>query len=63
MVVTVLLVNVVQKKRFEKADLKYNPQDRLVQARDGKCGLSAQGINSAEIPLSKRKITEGLCGQ
>lgn len=48
-------------KRFAKADLKGNPQDRLVRARDGKCGLSGNGVN---VPVtSKSKITGGICGQ
>jgi len=52
-------------KRFEKQDLKSDPQGRLVRARDGKCGLTAEGIApSAEtITLTNSKITGGVCGQ
>ncbi|OEE73130.1 hypothetical protein [Vibrio ordalii] len=62
-------------KRFEKQDLKSDPQGRLVlrdpliislvRARDGKCGLTAEGITpSAEtITLTNSKITGGVCGQ
>lgn len=52
-------------KRFEKQDLKTDPQDRLVRARDGKCGLTAEGItpSTESIILVNSKITGGVCGQ
>ncbi|HHJ3243521.1 TPA: hypothetical protein ACQJOV_004668 [Vibrio parahaemolyticus] len=52
-------------KRFEKQELKDDPQGRLVRARDGKCGVTGEGIiPSAEtIKLTKSKITGGVCGQ
>ncbi|GLT17161.1 hypothetical protein GCM10007938_09380 [Vibrio zhanjiangensis] len=52
-------------KRFEKQELKGDPQGRLVRARDGKCGVMGEGINpSAEtIKLTQSKITGGICGQ
>ncbi|NOI69281.1 hypothetical protein [Vibrio owensii] len=52
-------------KRFEKQELKDDPQGRLVRARDGKCGVTGEGINpSAEtIKLTKSKIIGGVCGQ
>ncbi|GAL20823.1 hypothetical protein JCM19235_3825 [Vibrio maritimus] len=52
-------------KRFEKQELTSNPQDKLVRARDGKCGLSGQGINAPEdaITSTNSKVTGGVCGQ
>ncbi|ENM5757630.1 hypothetical protein ACQ902_000205 [Vibrio mimicus] len=52
-------------KRFEKQDVKNDPQGRLVRARDGKCGLTAEGITPSEetIILTNSKITGGVCGQ
>ncbi|MBW3697852.1 hypothetical protein EK599_19395 [Vibrio sp. T187] len=52
-------------KRFEKQELTSDPQGRLVRARDGKCGLNAQGIAPTEhqVVLSNSKITGGVCGQ
>ncbi|MDK9735836.1 hypothetical protein KI655_00865 [Vibrio sp. D404a] len=52
-------------KRFEKAELKTDPQDRLVRARDGKCGLTAQGVEPSKerITLTESKVTGGVCGQ
>ncbi|MFA0553688.1 hypothetical protein BCU13_023105 [Vibrio lentus] len=52
-------------KRFEKAELTSNPQDRLVRARDGKCGLTAEGISPSKerILMANSKVTGGVCGQ
>ncbi|EJL6398678.1 hypothetical protein ABKZ05_000446 [Vibrio navarrensis] len=52
-------------KRFEKQELKNDPQGRLVRARDGKCGVTGEGINPSEetIKLIKSKVTGGVCGQ
>ncbi|MBE8576586.1 hypothetical protein [Vibrio sp. OPT18] len=52
-------------KRFEKAELTSNPQDRLVRARDGKCGLTAEGISPSKerILTANSKVTGGVCGQ
>lgn len=52
-------------KRFEKQELKNNPQGRLVRARDGKCGINGEGITLSPetIQLIKSKITGGVCGQ
>ncbi|EGA68919.1 hypothetical protein VISI1226_20984 [Vibrio sinaloensis DSM 21326] len=52
-------------KRFEKRELDSDPQDRLVRARDGKCGITGQGIKPTPERISdkNRKITEGVCGQ
>lgn len=49
-------------KRFEKQTLDSDPQGRLVRARDGKCGLTEQGING-ETQRQESKMTEGVCGQ
>ncbi|MEZ8721592.1 hypothetical protein AB6D66_11005 [Vibrio pomeroyi] len=52
-------------KRFEKAELTSDPQDRLVRVRDGKCGLTAEGISPSKerIILANSKVTGGVCGQ
>ncbi|UPG86274.1 hypothetical protein L2Y94_02600 [Luteibacter aegosomatis] len=48
-------------KIYSKASIQQDPQDRLVRARDGKCGLTAQG-HDAETSSAK-KLAEGVCGQ
>ncbi|KAA8667071.1 hypothetical protein MID13_08160 [Vibrio gigantis] len=52
-------------KRFEKAELTTNPQDRLVRARDGKCGLTGEGTSPSKerMILVNSKVTGGVCGQ
>ncbi|MCG7488725.1 hypothetical protein MHN79_04390 [Vibrio sp. Of14-4] len=52
-------------KRFEKQELTSNPQGRLVRARDGKCGVTGEGIDPSyeTIKLTQSKITGGVCGQ
>jgi uncharacterized low-complexity protein len=48
-------------KIYAKVALDKNPQDRLVYARDGKCGLSAKGHDVKQTPA--KKLIEGVCGQ
>jgi uncharacterized low-complexity protein len=48
-------------KIYGKAALEKNPQDRLVRARDGKCGLTAEGYAVESTP--RKKLAEGTCGQ
>lgn len=48
-------------KIYAKVSLNKNPQDRLVYARDGKCGLSAKGHDVKQT--SAMKLIEGVCGQ
>ena len=48
-------------KIYAKVALEKNPQDRLVYARDGKCGLSAKGHDVKQTPATK--LIEGVCGQ
>jgi len=48
-------------KSYSKATVSQDPQDRLVRARDGKCGLTAQGHDVEPTPA--RKLAEGVCGQ
>ena len=52
-------------KRFEKQELTSDPQGRLVRARDGKCGVTGEGIDpsSETVKLTQSKITGGICGQ
>ncbi|WP_368165577.1 hypothetical protein [Aeromonas sp. R6-2] len=46
-------------KRFEKQQLAQDPQDRLVRARDGLCGVSGEGLKGTK---GDSKMTEGVCG-
>lgn len=52
-------------KIYGQADLSHDPQDHLVRARDGKCGLSGQGIASQETPqqIADGKVVGGVCGK
>jgi uncharacterized low-complexity protein len=52
-------------KIYSQANLSYDPQDQLVRARDGKCGLSGQGVNSSESPqqIADEKVVGGVCGK
>lgn len=50
-------------KIFAKIELNTNPQDKLIRARDGKCGQSGQGINAPATVAQPGKCAGGLCGQ
>lgn len=53
-------------KIFSKKELTNDPQDKLIYARDGKCGLSGEGIAPVVTEPAvayPSKITGGLCGQ
>ncbi|MGV3346500.1 hypothetical protein ACGVWS_12430 [Enterobacteriaceae bacterium LUAb1] len=50
-------------KVYEQAKLRHDPQDKLVRARDGKCGLSGQGITHNENKVDSDKLVSGVCGQ
>ncbi|MCZ8781138.1 hypothetical protein OM280_18325 [Escherichia albertii] len=52
-------------KIYGKAELKHDPQDRLVRARDGKCGVTGAGINQPESPqqIGDGKCVSGICGK
>lgn len=52
-------------KIYGQADLSHDPQDQLVRARDGKCGLNGQGIASQETPqqIADGKVVGGVCGK
>lgn len=52
-------------KIYDKINLKEDPQDKLVWARDGKCGITGKGINSKETPeeIKNNKSINGLCGK
>lgn len=49
-------------KIYGQAKLNHNPQDKLVLARDGKCGTSGFGLNPTEKEIAT-KIAGGVCGQ
>ncbi|MDN3684793.1 hypothetical protein QW180_19320 [Vibrio sinaloensis] len=51
------------KKRFEKRELDSDPQDRLVRARDGKCGITGQGIKPTPERISDKKIEKNYGGR
>ncbi|MEO9080159.1 MAG: hypothetical protein ABI268_12725 [Rhodanobacter sp.] len=48
-------------KIYGQAKLDHNPDGVLVQARDGKCGLSGKGFSVA--PSTRDKLAEGVCGK
>ncbi|MGR5065197.1 hypothetical protein [Photobacterium sp. DNB22_13_2] len=51
-------------KIFAKVELNSDPQNKLVRARDGKCGLSGQGLVPAKASVAQPgKCAGGLCGQ
>lgn len=52
-------------KIYSQAALKHDPQDQLVRARDGKCGLTGEGINKPESAqlASAEKCVSGVCGK
>ncbi len=51
-------------KRYGQAKIDHNPQDKLVRARDGKCGVSGDGVNPDKSMLSSsNKFVGGVCGQ
>ncbi|PSW18186.1 hypothetical protein C9I98_17555 [Photobacterium sanctipauli] len=51
-------------KIFAKVELNSDPQDKLVRARDGKCGLTGQGLAPEEATIAQPgKCAGGLCGQ
>lgn len=50
-------------KIYGKAEVKHDPQDYLVRARDGKCGLHAQGISDDPQKIESSKYVSGVCGQ
>ncbi|MGF1700137.1 hypothetical protein L4D09_07465 [Photobacterium makurazakiensis] len=51
-------------KIFAKVELNSDPQDKLVRSRDGKCGISGQGLAPAKANVAQPgKCAGGLCGQ
>lgn len=52
-------------KIYSQASLNHDPQYQLVRARDGKCGLTGEGINQQASPqqLEDSKCTSGVCGK
>lgn len=52
-------------KIYGQASLNHDPQYQLVRARDGKCGLTGEGINQQVSPqqVEDGKCTSGVCGK
>lgn len=52
-------------KIYGQANITHDPQDQLIRARDGKCGLSGQGIENQESPqqMNDGKCVSGVCGK
>jgi len=51
-------------KIYAQAKLDHNPQDKLIRARDGKCGLSGAGLESKDpVKEAISKCANGVCGQ
>ncbi|EKT55459.1 hypothetical protein [Providencia burhodogranariea] len=51
-------------KIYGQATLKHDPQDQMVRARDGKCGLTGEGIKQ-DTPKEVKvdKCVGGVCGK
>lgn len=49
-------------KIYGQAKINYNPQEKLVLARDGKCGVTGYGLKATEQERAT-KIAGGVCGQ
>lgn len=49
-------------KIYGQAKLNHDPQDKLILARDGKCGTSGSGLNPTEKEIAT-KVAGGVCGQ
>lgn len=51
-------------KIYAQAKLDHNPQNKLIHARDGKCGVSGEGLKT-EDPVKEaiNKCANGVCGQ
>ncbi|EOZ7588146.1 hypothetical protein QNZ44_004532 [Enterobacter kobei] len=52
-------------KIYAQAKLKQDPQDQLVRARDGKCGLTGEGLKTPGTPqqVNDTKMVNGVCGK
>ncbi|WP_312629997.1 hypothetical protein [Scandinavium sp.] len=52
-------------KIYGQANLKHDPQDQLVRARDGKCGMTGEGVKNQESPqqVNHGKCVSGVCGK
>jgi hypothetical protein len=51
-------------KIYSQATITHDPQDNLVRARDGKCGLTGKGVKNAAYPQQPgdEKCVNGVCG-
>ncbi|TXE66638.1 hypothetical protein [Serratia nematodiphila] len=50
-------------KVYGQAKINHDPQDKLVRARDGKCGLTGGGISTDENKVDSNRVVSGVCGQ
>ncbi|GGF94740.1 MULTISPECIES: hypothetical protein [Cysteiniphilum] len=51
-------------KRYAEAEITQNPQEKLVYARDGKCGVTGYGLNpDDEVVKAQTRSVGGRCGQ
>lgn len=52
-------------KIYGQATLAHDPQDQLVRARDGKCGLTGEGMKNNQSPqqMDAGKCVSGVCGK
>ena len=50
-------------KAYEESVLTHDPQCRLVQARDGKCGITGKGVVENTKKAADSKCASGVCGQ
>ncbi|HEQ1857942.1 TPA: hypothetical protein VEO38_001467 [Providencia alcalifaciens] len=51
-------------KIYSKAEISHDPQAQLVRTRDGKCGLTGEGIDkNTPQQIETQKSVNGVCGQ
>ena len=50
-------------KKFGEVQVESDPQGQLIYARDGKCGLSGDGVEPNIQKTQNAKCSSGLCGK
>lgn len=49
-------------KIYSQTKIDHNPQDKLIMARDGKCGTTGFGLHPTKQEIAS-KVAGGVCGQ
>lgn len=50
-------------KKFSEVQVESDPENQLVYARDGKCGLTGEGLEANVQKTQNAKCSSGLCGK